>query len=38
MDGEIVVKNPDDPVLAKLIDVAQRLGAHVIGDDGETYP
>jgi hypothetical protein len=35
--GEVVVKNPDDPTLAKMIAVACTLGAHVEGDDGERY-
>ncbi len=35
--GEIVVKNPDGPSIAKALAVARRLGAVVQGDDGETY-
>jgi hypothetical protein len=35
--GEVVVKNPDDEILSKMRQIAERLGAHVIGDDGESY-
>jgi hypothetical protein len=35
--GEVVVKNPDEEILAKMVDVAGRLGARVQGDDGEYY-
>jgi hypothetical protein len=37
-DGCVIVKNPDEPVIAKMISVAERLGARVQGDDGELYP
>jgi hypothetical protein len=36
-DGEIVVKNPDDEILAKMKQVAAHFGAAEMGDDGETY-
>jgi hypothetical protein len=38
-DGEgcIVVRNPDEAVLARMVELAQRLGARVQGDDGEFY-
>ena len=36
--GVVVVKNPDEATIAKMVDVAQRLGARVQGDDGEYYP
>jgi hypothetical protein len=36
-DGEIVVKNPDDAMIAKMIALAGKLGARVQGDDGEVY-
>lgn len=36
-DGAIVVKNPDDPMLRKMCDIARTLRAHVQGDDGESY-
>jgi hypothetical protein len=35
--GEVVVKNPDEATLAKMIALARTLGAHVEGDDGERY-
>lgn len=37
-DGRIVVKNPDDEILTKMISIANALGANVIGDEGERYP
>ena len=36
-DGNIVVKNPDEAFLRKMWQIAQALGARVIGDEGETY-
>ncbi len=36
--GRVVVKNPDDSILAKMIEVAGSLNAVVQGDEGETYP
>src|SRR5688572_10320584 len=36
-DGRVVVKNPDEPTIAKMLTVAGALGAHVEGDDGEIY-
>ena len=35
--GNIDVKNPDGEMRNKMIDIAQRLGAKVQGDDGEPY-
>ena len=35
--GRVVVKNPDEPTIAKMIEVARALGARVEGDDGEVY-
>ena len=35
--GRVVVKNPDEPTIAKMVAVATALGARVVGDDGETY-
>lgn len=35
--GEIVVKNPDDEILIKMKQIARRLNARVVGDEGETY-
>lgn len=36
-DGEVTAKNPDDAATLKLIGIAERLGARVLGDDGEVY-
>lgn len=36
--GEIVVKNPDDQIIQKMIEIAHRFNANVQGDDGERYP
>lgn len=36
-EDELVVKNPDPPLLAKLVEIAARLGANVQGDEGERY-
>ena len=36
--GRIVVKNPDKALLAKMCAIAEKLGARVQGDEGETYP
>jgi hypothetical protein len=35
--GRIVVKSPDESILMKMCAIADRLGAHVQGDDGEPY-
>lgn len=35
--GEIYTKNPDPPVIEKLVQIAALLGAQVMGDDGEIY-
>ncbi|MFJ3405312.1 hypothetical protein [Promicromonospora sp. NPDC090134] len=37
-DGRVTVRNPDEAVLAKMIDLAGALDARVQGDDGEFYP
>jgi hypothetical protein len=36
-DGRVVVKNPDEEILAKMRQVAAHFGAKVVGDDGEHY-
>jgi hypothetical protein len=36
-DGRVIVKNPDDEILAKMRDIAAALKAKVIGDEGEFY-
>ncbi|MEO9593743.1 hypothetical protein, partial [Rhodopirellula bahusiensis] len=33
----IVVKNPDQDILTKMLEIAARLNAKVIGDEGEEY-
>jgi len=35
--GNVTVKNADEEIRNKMIDIARRLGAKVQGDDGETY-
>ncbi len=36
-DGQIFTKNPDALLINKMIEVAERLGAVVQGDEGEAY-
>ena len=36
-DGEISTKNPDRAQLTKMLQIAERLGAQVQGDEGEKY-
>jgi hypothetical protein len=36
-NGNITTKSPDEQLLAKMIEIAERLGARVQGDDGEMY-
>jgi hypothetical protein len=36
-DGQVSTKQPDRPVLKKLLQLADKLGATVQGDDGEVY-
>jgi hypothetical protein len=35
--GRVIVKNPDELILAKMVGIAAKLGARVQGDDGELY-
>jgi hypothetical protein len=35
--GEIYTKNPEPTVIAKLVQIANALGAKVVGDDDEIY-
>jgi hypothetical protein len=35
--GRVHTKNPDPPLIQKAIQIAERLGARVLGDDGERY-
>ncbi len=36
-DGCIDTKNPDPPLIAKMLQIASEMGAKVRGDDGEVY-
>jgi hypothetical protein len=36
-DGNIVVKNPDNEIVTKMLDIARQLRAKVQGDEGEVY-
>lgn len=36
-EGNIETKNPDEPILAKMLQIAAALRAKVQGDDGEVY-
>jgi hypothetical protein len=36
-DGCIDPKNPDPPLIAKMLQIASELGGKVQGDDGEVY-
>ncbi|MFB6835766.1 hypothetical protein [Streptomyces sp. NPDC056361] len=36
-DGQVVVKNPDGVLIAKMREIARALGARVQGDDGDYY-
>ena len=36
-NGSIVCNNPDDEIINKMLDVAQKLNAKVQGDEGEIY-
>jgi len=35
--GDVYTKNPDEPILAKMLEIAKALNARVQGDDGEVY-
>ena len=35
--GNIYTKNPDGPIIVKMLEIAKRLNAKVQGDDGEIY-
>ena len=37
-EGNISTKYPDEPLLAKMIQIAGALGVRVQGDEGEEYP
>jgi hypothetical protein len=36
-EGRITVKNPDEEILGKMRAIAKKLGARVVGDEGEEY-
>lgn len=36
-DGNIVVKNPDEEIMKKMLSVAEKLKAKMQGDEGEIY-
>ena len=36
-DGQVHTKNPDPALIEKAIQIAEQLGARVVGDDGERY-
>lgn len=36
-EGALTYKNPDEPAMLKLIQLAGALNARVVGDDGEEY-
>ena len=36
-DGNVDAKNPDEPLVRKMVSAAAALGATVQGDDGESY-
>jgi hypothetical protein len=35
--GAVIVKNPDEEILRKMKEIAKKLKAKVIGDEGEEY-
>jgi len=35
--GGIIAKNPDEEILQKMFEIAEALGARVVGDDDEEY-
>jgi hypothetical protein len=35
--GKIYSKNPDAPLIRKMVEIARRLNARVFGQDGEEY-
>lgn len=37
-DGRIESKHPSDALIVKMVEIAERLGGNVQGDDGERYP
>jgi hypothetical protein len=37
LDGAIETKNPDDRTIRKMVELAGRLGARVLGEEDEVY-
>ncbi len=37
LNGKIIAKNPSDELIRKMVSLAEKLGARVIGDEGEPY-
>jgi hypothetical protein len=35
--GEVYSKNPDGPTMSKMMQLAESLGAYLVGDEGERY-
>jgi len=38
IDGAVRIKSPDEATLQKMVEMAKRLGARVMGESGEVYP
>ena len=36
-EGNVYTKNPDSPVINKMVEIARKLGAAVRGEEGEVY-
>lgn len=36
-EDQIICSTPDEPLVRKLVEIANKLNAKVIGDDGESY-
>ena len=38
IDGAVQIKSPDEATIQKMVEMAGKLGARVVGEEGETYP
>ena len=38
IDGAVQIKSPDDATIRKMVEMASKLGARVVGEEGEIYP
>jgi hypothetical protein len=38
IDGAVQIKSPDDATIQKMVEMAGRLSARVVGEEGEVYP